>query len=122
MINPAERVKLTPFRGRKLLQLDFSNCSADEAKQLADYARSVIDKCEPQSLYTYSDFTGVSITPDMVLVATAFAKANAPFVKAGVVVGLTFANRFILNTINRIARRSLRAFADPTEAKEWLVS
>jgi hypothetical protein len=114
------RVKIIPFQGLKLLLLDFSGCFCETTIQIIEYARPIIDKQSSKSIYTFSDFTNVTLKPDIIVAISGFAKTNAPYVRAGAVVGLTATNRFILNTVNKVARRDLRAFSDPVAAKVWL--
>jgi hypothetical protein len=116
-----DRVKIIPYQGKKVLHLDFSGITFEETEQITEHARPIIDKLPRKSIYTFSDFTGVILKPDIIVLVSAFAKANEPFVIAGAVVGLTATNRFILNTVNKVARRNLRSFDDPAAAREWLV-
>jgi hypothetical protein len=115
------RVKLVPYRGKKLLSLDFSLCGFEEAEKIVANARSFIDKQAPKSLLTFVDFTRAVLEPRLVALIGQFALANEPFVKAGATVGLMDAQRLILDAVNKIAKRNIRTFSDPVKAKNWLV-
>ncbi len=122
IVRPEDRVKFVPYRGKKLLVLDFSNYSLEDAKALIVAARKVIDDQPPGSLLIFCDFTNTPATPDVVFMMRDFAKNNRPFVKASAAIGLDGPRALILNTINRFVQRSVMIFSDAVKAKNWLVS
>jgi hypothetical protein len=117
-----DRLKFVPYKGKKLLSLDFSNFSLVEVNEFIKHARMIIDEQPPNSLLVFCDFTNTPATAKVVLALQDFAHDNKPFVKASASVGLSGGRALVLNTINRFTQRSVQAFSDPVKAKNWLVS
>ncbi len=117
-----DRLKFVPYKGKKLLLLDFSNFSLEEVNEFIKHARKIIDGQPPNSLLVFCDFTNTPATAQVVLALQDFAHDNKPFVKASASVGLSGGRALVLNTINRFTQRSVQAFSDPDKAKNWLVS
>jgi hypothetical protein len=117
-----QRVKFIPYRGRKLLELDFANLTGDEVMALIGEARKIIDAQPPASALVYCDFTNTAVTAEIIVALNEFAKDNKPFVKASAAVGLQGPRAKIMEAINRFARRNISMFDDPIKAKNWLIT
>lgn len=122
VLSTADRIKFIPYRGKKLFMMDFSNCSLEETTVLIDEARKIIVTQPPKSLLSYTDLTNATATPEVVKEFRDFAKDNALYVKAGVVVGLNGLMRMVVDAVNRFTQREIRVFDDPVKAKNWLVN
>jgi hypothetical protein len=117
-----QRVKFIPYRGKKLLELDFSNMAPDDVMALIAGARKTIDAQPPASALVYCDFTNTAATAEIIVALNDFAMKNKPFVKASAAVGLHGPRSKIMETINRLARRDIAIFDDPIRAKNWLIA
>ena len=117
------RTTVTTRRGVRVCILDFSNIT-DEATALAaiEESRQVIAKERPGSVYTLTDVTGSRVTPRIRTALHELTKANAPYVVAGAVVGLTSLQMIILRGIVQLTRRRLVAKNSRDEALEWLAA
>jgi hypothetical protein len=122
VLTPADRVKTIVHRGKKLLQIDFSNCALSEVMQVIDLARKQIDSCPPKSLLIFTDLTNTAAEPPVVQALRDFAKSNAPNAKASATVGLSGPKSLILSAINKFSGREILHFDDPSAAKTWLTN
>jgi hypothetical protein len=122
VLTPAERVKTVAHRGKKLLQIDFSNCALPDVLQVIELARKQIDSYPPKSLLIFTDLTNTAAEPQVVQALRDFARSNAPYAKASVTVGLSGPKRLILSAINRFSCREILHFDDPSTAKTWLAN
>ena len=114
---------VTTHRGVRVAILDFSN-RADEKTSLGviEEARQIIARERPKSIYTLTDVTGSFVTPRLRTALHDLTKANAPFVIAGAVVGLTTIQMIILRGIVQVTKRRLVAMSSREEALEWIVA
>ena len=121
-----DRTRFIDHRGRRLLMLDYTELGTDMDQLRAEIARSkeVIAGEPPGSVLTLTDVRGSKITPGAVKAMQELVQFNAPYVKwSAVVVGLTGVYLTAFRAIQALSRRkNLKAFNDPNEAKEWLVS
>jgi hypothetical protein len=117
----ADRAKFIPYRGKKVLELDFSNLAPDSVMALITEAKGIISAQPPASTLVYCDFTNTPATADIIFALGEFAKDNKPFVKASAAVGVRGPRSKIMETINRLAQRNISTFDDPIAAKNWLI-
>jgi hypothetical protein len=121
-IEVEDRVKFIPYRGKKVLELDFSNLGPDDVIALVAAARKTIAAQPPASTLVYCDFTNTPATAEVIVALNEFAIANKPFVKASAAIGLQGPRSKVIETINRLAQRDISVFTDPTKAKNWLIA
>ena len=119
-LTTADRVKTIAHRGKKILQIDFSNCMLLDVRQVIELARKQIESHPPKSLLIFTDLTNTAAEPQVVQALRDFAKSNAAFTKASAIVGLSGPKRLILEAINKFAGRDIRHFSNPSIAKNWL--
>jgi hypothetical protein len=109
-------------RGVRICVLDFSNVT-DEGTALAaiDEARLLIAQERPKSVYTLTDVTGSRVTSRIRAALHALTQANAPYVIAGAVVGVTSIQMIILRGIVQLTKRRLVVSKSREDARDWLV-
>ena len=109
-------------RGVRICLLDFSNIP-DEPTALAaiDEARRVIGAEPTKSVYTLTDVTGSRVTSRIRSALHDLTTANAPYVVAGAVVGVTNLQMIILRGIVQVTKRRLVVSRSREEACDWLV-
>jgi len=110
-------------RGVRICLLDFSHVP-DEATALAaiEDARRLIARESPKSVYTLTDVTGSRVTSPIRSALHALTQANAPYVVAGAVVGVTSIQMIILRGIVQLTKRRLVVSNTREEARDWLVA
>ena len=67
------------------------------------------------------DVTGSYASMEVLAEIKEIAKKTAPFNKKKAMLGIGGAKKILLNSVNRIAGTSIRAFDTIEEAKDWLV-
>ena len=110
-------------RGVRICVLDFTNVP-DEPTAIAaiDEARGVITNEPPKSVYTLTDVTGSRVTSRIRSALHELTKANAPYVVAGAVVGVTSLQMVILRGIVQLTGRRLVVSQSREAARDWLVN
>jgi len=73
------------------------------------------------SALTLTDVTATPYDDSLIATVRETVALNAPYVKAGAVVGVTGLKKMVLNTMNLMTSRDLRAFGSREEALAWLV-
>jgi hypothetical protein len=121
-----DRTRFIDHRGQRLLMLDYTQLGTDMDQLRAEIAKSkdVIAGEPPGSVLTLTDVRGSKITPGAVKAMQELVQFNAPYVRwSAVVVGLTGVYLTAFRAMQALSRRkNMKAFNDPTEAKEWLIS
>ena len=117
------RTTITSHRGVRICTLDFTHIKDEDAALAAiEEARKVISLERPKSIFTLTDVTGSRVTSRIRSALHDLTKANAPYVVAGAVVGITSIQTIILRGIVQLTRRRLVAVGSRDEAREWLVA
>jgi hypothetical protein len=101
--------------------LDFSHCSADEAKNVIHEAIEVIRSQPESSLLIVSDVTGAKYDLKVIEKFKEFTSGNKPYVKASAVVGLDEFQKVVYNAATLFSKRHLPLFDDIEKAKDWLI-
>ena len=115
------RIRFISHRGRKILSVNLSNCSADE---VAKIVRTVPDyvTVEPRgSVLILTDFTGASFDLEAVRAMKESAVFDKPFVKKSALIGTESLPKDSYEAIKNFSRRELPTFETREEALAWLV-
>lgn len=117
-----ERVRFIEHQNRRLLLLDFSECSAEEVLRLILVAEKIIRAQPPRSLLTLTDVTGTKYNMDVTQAMKEFTHANKPHVRAAAVIGIDGLKKIVYEAVMRFSGRNVPVFPDIETAKDWLVS
>ena len=101
--------------------LDYTNCNFTELHKRIEEVMAWMLKQPKDSLFTLSDFSGVSFNKDILEAFKKLALHNKPFVKAGAVVGIKGLQKVAYNAIMTFSRRNMPAFNTRDEAMNWIV-
>lgn len=115
------RIQFISHRDKKILFIDFSQCTPEEILALLPEIQDVITSEPKQSLLTMSDFTGAQVSheaADRIKKTLVFDK---PHVKRSAFVGAEKIPKVYLDAFKSFSRRDLPNFATREEALEWLV-
>jgi hypothetical protein len=115
-----ERVQFIEHKGKSILHLDFSGCTAAEVLTVIEQSKAVIATQHHGSLLTLTDVTNASFNNQVSESMKKFVQHNKPYVAAAAVVGVTGLKQIILNAVMRFSRRHLHAFDSMDRAKDWL--
>jgi len=115
-------------KGKKILLADYSGFGFNVAGAQAEM-ETAIDLAlrePPNSVLTLTDIQNTKVSPDMYNQMKLTANRIAPQAVRRAVVGVSGAQRFMLDLVNKLPGQSgskqLRAFDNLETAKDWLVS
>ena len=117
-----ERVQFIQHKGKKILHLNFADCTADEVLQVIEMSRAAIRTQAPGSVLTLTDVTNTAFNSKVSEAMKEFVSHNRPYVNAAAVVGVTGLRQIIYNAVMKFSGRKLTAFDTLAEAKDWLAA
>ena len=115
-----ERVQFIQHKGKKILHLNFADCTADEVLMIIDQAKAAIRTQAQQSMLTLTDVTNTAFNSKVSDAMKEFVVHNKPYVVASAVVGVTGLKQIIYNAVMKFSGRKLTAFDSLAEAKDWI--
>lgn len=115
-----ERVYFIQHRGKKILFIDGSNCTVEEAPAHLAKARDVIRSQPEKSVYTLTDMTNARFNDEVAEEMKKNVAGNKPFVVAATVVGVTGLKKIFFNSLLKLTGRKLTLFDTAEQAKDWL--
>jgi hypothetical protein len=117
------RTRFIEHEGHSILLLDFSGIR-DPAVALTAIAeaKAFIAKQPQGSLLTITYIKGSAFMPSIVRALQDLARADAPYVKAAVVAGMSGLQRVAFTAIKLVSGRTFKVCRDVEEAKQWLVA
>lgn len=107
-------------KGKKILYMDFSNCTAEELPVLVGKAIEIISKQSEKSLLVLINVVNAPAERGTSSLIQSFASHNRPFIKAAAIVGVDVKTEPILNKAKVYSEQEINLFATLDEAKEWL--
>lgn len=116
-----ERIRFIEHRGKRILLIDVSHCSAHELATLARLVPSYVTTEPRESVLLLADFTGAEfdrIAIDRLKESTVF---DRPHLKRSAWVGIESLPKVFYEHIKSFSRRDLPAFKTREEALDWLV-
>lgn len=112
---------LITYKGKNIYYMDFSNIKSEqEIAALITTCKNYIRSQPTASILTLADISNMHFNNVIKEMFTTFVKGNKPYVKAGVVVGISGLQSVIYNAIMKITGRNLTSMKSVAEAKEWL--
>ena len=111
-------------RGARILFLDYAGVKdTGTALRLIDETRRIVAAQTPgRSLLSLTHVRDSHFDSSVLRAMRALAEHNAPYVKAGAVVGMNPLMKVAFSTVVHLTGRALRAFDDLDEAKEFLAT
>ena len=97
-----------------------SGCKAKEAAETLVEVRRLVATFAPASALTLTDVTGAAFDDAATREAQTNAAQNAPFAKAGALVGVTGLKKLVYTAVTRLTGRNFAIFDDRREALDWL--
>jgi hypothetical protein len=117
-----ERVRFVEHQGKRILYHDFTNLvKPDEALAAIQLARTTVRQQPQGSLLTLTHVTGSRFNHDVVEALKELTSGNAPFVRAGAIVGMSGLQRVVYVALTQFTGRRLPTFDTLDEAKDHLV-
>ncbi len=119
-VSDEPRVRFIEHKESRILYIDFSHATPEEFLATIELAEKTIGAEPPSSLLTLTNAEKAMHDRHVTERLKSYVEHNKPYVKAGAVVGLNELRKIIFNFLNKASGRSLKAFDDVTEAKNWL--
>jgi hypothetical protein len=117
-----DNITFIDHKGKKILFLNFSECSAADALKTISDAKPVIQACPPGSLLTLTDVSNTRFDSTTSEAIKEFARHNKPYVRAAAVVGITGLKKIIFDAVVKFSGRNITSFDTIEKAKDWLIS
>src|SRR5216684_7447426 len=117
-----ERIRFIDHQGKKVLLVDFSNCSANEVEEIARAAPDYITVQPRGSVLVLTDFTGAAFDRDALRAMKEAAVFDKPFVKKSALIGTEDLPTSFYDELRTFSRRELLIFKTRQEALAWLAT
>ncbi|HXZ33901.1 MAG TPA: hypothetical protein VEH30_16615 [Terriglobales bacterium] len=116
------RIRFIEHKGQKIFLIDFSNCSPEEVKKIAELAPRFVTKHPKGSLLLLADFTGAQFDREAVTAMKEGTVFDRPHIKKSAWVGTDNLPKIFYEHIKVFSQRELPTFNAREEAMDWLVS
>jgi len=117
-----ERIRFIDHHGKRILLVDFSNCSANEVEEIARRAPDYITVQPLASVLVLTDFTGAAFDRDVLRAMKETAVFDKPFVKKSALIGTEDLPASFYDELKSYSRRDLLIFKTREEALDWLTA
>jgi hypothetical protein len=117
----ASRVRFKPYKGKKILIVDFSRADLEMVKAVAAECLQVMSSEPPFSVLSFCDVEAIPFDTDSLRVGGELIDMCKPYSARIAVAGVTGFRAFLLQTIADAAGRPTKLFKDRTAALDWLV-
>ena len=109
-------------RGKQILLVDLSNCSAREVEEIARAAPEIITKQPRGSILILSDFTGASFDREAIRAMKESAVFDKPYIRKSAWIGAEHFPQQFYQELKAFSGREWPTFKTRNEALKWLVS
>ncbi len=116
-----ERVRFLEHKGRKVLLLDFNNCTEEDVIDMMQEAQKIVTSQPPLSMLTLSDYSGGHFSRAAVQDMKETAARDRPYVKREAVVGIEGMPKALYKGLRDFSTRRFPGFKNREEALAWLV-
>lgn len=111
------------YKGKAIVYLDFTNMrDKDEIMKLEGDGANYIRTQPKNSVYTLTNMEGMFFNNEIKKYFEEVAKGNAPYVKAGAVIGLTGLISIMYNAFVTVTGRNIKSLKSKEEALEYLIT
>ena len=117
-----ERIRYIDHQGKKVLLVDFSNCSANEVEETARAVPGHVTVEAPDSVLVLTDLTGAAFDRDALRAMKETAVFDKPFVKKSALIGTEDLPTSFYDELRTFSRRELLIFKTREEALAWLAA
>jgi hypothetical protein len=115
--------EIISYKGKTIIYLDFTNMKdKDEIVKLEKEGSDWIRSQALSSVYTLTNMEAMFFNNDLKKWFEDIVKQNAPYVKAGAVIGMTGLISIMYNAFVTVTGRSIKSCKSKEEALEYLAS
>jgi len=116
-----ERIHFISHQGKKILLIDFSNCSAPEVEKIARAAPETVTAQPRGSVLVLADFTGASFDHEALRAMKESAVFHKPYISKSAWVGAENLPPVFERNLKTFSRREFTTFKSREQALTWLV-
>ena len=116
-----DRIHFITHRGKQILLVDLTNCSARQVEEVLRETPEVVSACPLRSVLMISDFTSAGFDKETIWVMQESAVFDKPYIKKSAWVGAVSLPQGLPETMSSFSGREFPAFATRDEALAWLV-
>ncbi len=114
-------IRFMTHKGKQVLLIDVSNCSAEEVEKVSRLVPSYVTAEPKGSVLLLADFTGVRLDKKAMEVLKPSLVFDRPYLKRSAWVGTESIPKVFYEQLKSFSRRELTSFKTREEALEWLV-
>jgi hypothetical protein len=116
-----DRVRFTTHRGKEILLVDLTNCSAQEVIELLSEVQLTVTAQPRNSVLALGDLTGTEFSRAAVTRMKEVAVFDRPYVKRTAFVGTESLPQVFYQALKTFSQREFFRFGTREEAMDWLV-
>ena len=117
-----DRIRFITHKGRPILLVDGSNCTAEQIAELARVTRTYVTAEPHGSVLLLADFTGSKVDKAALEVIKQTTVLDRPHLKRSAWVGMETVPIVFYENVKAFSQRDLPTFASREEALDWLVA
>ena len=117
-----ERIRFISHKGKQILLVDLSNCSASEVERIARTVPEIVTVRPLGSVLVLADFAGASLDHEAVRAMKESAVFDKPFIKKSAWVGAEDFPLAFRESLKSFSRREFPTFKNRQEALDWLAA
>ena len=115
-----DRIRLIEHKGKHVLLIDVSNCTAEEIAATARLVPSFVAAQPKGSVLLLADFTGATFDKAAIEVLKQATVFDRPHLKKSAWVGTESLPKVFYDNIKSFSQRTLPTFKTREEAMDWL--
>jgi hypothetical protein len=116
-----DRVRFTTHRGKEILLVDLTNCSAQEVIESLSDVQIIVTAQPRNSVLALGDLTGAEFSRAAVTRMKEVAVFDRPYVKRTAFVGTESLPQVFYQALKTFSQREFFRFGTREEAMDWLV-
>ena len=109
------------YKNKEILFNDRSDLRNEAIIQNVNNAVELIKKSGKKDILYFVDNTNTIIVPEVKEVIKKAGEELAPYIKKTAVIGLSSAQKILINVLSRLTGMSIKIFDTLNEGKEWLI-
>jgi len=115
-----DRIRFIEHRGKQILFIDLSNCSAAEVKRISELVPKFVTTHPKGSLLLLADFSGAEFDRGTLTTMKEAAVFDRPHIKKSAWVGTENLPKIFYEHIKVFSQRELPTFKTREQALDWL--
>jgi len=115
-----ERAQFVEHNSKRIFRMDCRNASLEEMNAVIEECIRQVRTQPEKSVLTLTIAGGSAFSGETIAKLKELARDNAPYVKAGAIVGVTGLYKVVFNAVAMFSKRRFYLFDTPEEAMDFL--